>query len=325
MALKLSIVVPIYKVEQYLAKCVESLLNQDLLPEEYEIILVDDGSPDRCGMICEEYAASHSNIRVVHRKNGGLSVARNSGIAVAQGRFVQFVDSDDYLEPNVLKTLVDKMETDTLDVLRFNYQNVNENYEVFEPNKVNKPFVDYRDEVCDGLTFLTERLGFGCYAWQFVISRELLKGCFFKVGIYLEDSEWTPRLLLKASKVTSTDLLVYNYLMRKGSITQSEDDMKKRKLLDDKFLLIDSMKHQMGNVSDKRWFEGVIAHTVLSVLGDVCENYYKDRKAIVKCLKQRKVFPISSYHSTRSAARKIYLVNVSPHLFCRLVEMMKMF
>ena len=148
-AVSLSIVVPVYKVERYLPKCVESLLLQDLSHEEYEIILVDDGSPDRCGEICDEYAARYSYIKVVHRKNGSLSAARNSGIEKAQGKYVQFVDSDDFLEPNVLKSLVNKMELDQLDVLRFNYQNVNDRYEVFEPNKVSKPFVDYQDEACD--------------------------------------------------------------------------------------------------------------------------------------------------------------------------------
>ena len=104
--MKLSIVVPIYKVEPYLRKCVDSLLNQDLPTEDYEIILVDDGSPDCCGEICDEYASKYGNIRVIHRENGGLSAARNSGIEIAQGKYIQFVDSDDYLEPNVLKTLV---------------------------------------------------------------------------------------------------------------------------------------------------------------------------------------------------------------------------
>ena len=89
MGLKLSIIVPIYKVEQYLEKCVESLLNQDLPSEEYEIIFVDDGSPDRCGEICEHYALCHNNIKMVHRENGGLSAARNSGIKVAQGQYIQ--------------------------------------------------------------------------------------------------------------------------------------------------------------------------------------------------------------------------------------------
>lgn len=321
MGLKLSIIVPVYNVENYLPKCVESLHNQDLSPDEYEIILVDDGSPDRCGAICDEYAARYSQIKVIHRENGGLSAARNHGIEEAQGQYVQFVDSDDFLEPNVLKTLVDKMEQDQLDVLRFNYQNVNEKNEVFEPNKVSKPFVDYRDEVCDGLTFLTERLGFACYACQFMIRRDLLSDCLFKKGIYFEDTEWTPRLLLKAERATSTDLIVYNYLMREGSITQSIDEKKKRKVLDDKLSLIDSMKQQMEDASDKRWFEGMIAQITLSIIGYFCDNYYNQRRKCMGILKSKKVFPLSDFHASLLARRKIRMANLSPLLLCAFMHL----
>lgn len=318
--MKLSIVVPIYKVEPYLPKCVESLLAQDLPKEDYEIILVDDGSPDRCGEICDAYAARYVNVKVVHRKNGGLSAARNTGIEVAQGEYVQFVDSDDYLEPNVLKELVEKMDSDKLDILRFNYQNVNERYEVFEPNKVSKPFVDYRDEVRDGLTFLTERLGFGCYAWQFLLRRELLEGCVFKEGIYFEDMEWTPRVLLKAKRVTSTDMMVYDYLMRQGSITQSVDEKKKRKMLDDRLSLIGSIKEQMEKVGDKRWFEGMIGQMAIGIIGSASSDYYELRKPLIKRLKEEDLFPLSSYHSTDLAARKIRIANVSPMLLCMMLH-----
>lgn len=314
--LRLSIIVPVYKVEHYLHKCIDSLLHQDLFQEEYEIILVDDGSPDCCGDICEEYATNYSCVKVIHQANGGLSAARNSGIEVARGKFVQFVDSDDYLEPNVLSVLVEKMESDNLDILRFNYQNINEHYEVFEPNKMSKPFVDYRDMPCNGLTFLTERLGYGCYAWQFMIRRELLDDCRFKEGIYLEDTEWTPRILQKVHRITSTDLMVYNYMIREGSITQSVDEKKKRKLLADLLELIDSMQNQMVEVEDKRWFEGMITQIVLSSIGYVCENYYDERRSICKVLKSKKVFPLSSYHTTKVVKWKMLIANVLPELLC---------
>lgn len=322
---KLSIIVPVYNVEKYLHKCVNSLLSQDLLSDEYEIILVDDGSPDRCGEICDSYTAEHSNIRVIHRENGGLSAARNSGIDVAQGRYIQFVDSDDFLEPDVLKRLVQKMEGEQLDILRFNYQNVNEKYEVFEPNKVSKPFVDYRDEVCDGLTFLNERLGFACYACQFIISRELLVNCHFKEGIYFEDTEWTPRIMLKANRVTSTDLMVYNYLVRSGSITRSIDEKRKRKVLDDKLLLIDLLQEQMKAVADKRWFEGMVSQTVISIIGYVCTNYYSKKNAVCKALKSKRVFSLSYYHSTKATARKIFIANLSPMLLCGFIRCLRKF
>lgn len=320
MGMKLSIVVPIYNVERYLRKCVDSLLAQDLSSQGYEIILVDDGSPDGCPIICDEYASKHENIKVVHQENGGLSAARNSGIEKAQGEYVQFVDADDFLESNVLNSLVEKIDSDQLDVLRFNYQNVNERYEVFEPNKVSKPFVDYRDEVCNGLDFLTQRLGFGCYAWQFVIRKDLLAECVFKEGVYFEDTEWTPRVLLKAQRVTSTDLMVYNYLMREGSITQSVALDKKRKVLVDKYRLIDSLQAQMQSVEDQRWFKGMIAQTALSIIGELSDSFYKERHDKIRELKAKHVFPLSDFHATVSAKRKIKIANLSPLLLCGLMR-----
>ena len=319
--MRLSVVVPVYNVEPYLRRCVDSLLDQDLTEDEYEIVLVDDGSTDQCGAICDAYASRHPHVVVLHQPNGGLSAARNSGIDVARGNYVMFVDSDDYLEPKVLKSLVDKVEAEDLEVLRFNYRNVNERYEAFEPNKVSKPFVDYRDEVCDGPTFLTERVGFGCYAWQFVIRRELLDGCRFKEGIYFEDTEWTPRLLVKAQKATSVGLVVYNYLQRQGSITQSVDLEKKRKVLDDKLMLIDAMQLQMDEVEDKRWFEGMLSQLVVSVIDDVSISFYGERQSYLRKLKSRELFPLSLFHATDIAARKIKWANVAPSLSCFLLHM----
>ena len=99
----ISIVVPVYKVEPYLRTCIDSILAQQL--ETFELILVDDGSPDRCGEICEEYAAIDPRIRVIHRKNGGLSAARNTGIDAARGDYLSFIDSDDYILPGYLSSL----------------------------------------------------------------------------------------------------------------------------------------------------------------------------------------------------------------------------
>lgn len=319
--MRLSVVVPVYNVESYLRKCVDSLLDQDLTEDEYEIVLVDDGSTDHCGAICDEYASRYPHVVALHQPNGGLSAARNSGIDMAQGNYVMFVDSDDYLDSNVLKALVDKAEADGLDVLRFNYRNVNERYEVFEPNKVSKPFMDYRDEVCDGPTFLVERLGFGCYAWQFVVRRGLLDACRFKKGIYLEDTEWTPRLLAEAQRVTSTDLIVYNYLQREGSITQNKDAEKKKKLLTDLFSIIDSMQEQKKGIKDARWHEGIIAQTALYIIGFVSENYYQQRNEYLKQLKAKRIFPLSTFHALPAVKRKVFLANLSPRLLCSLLHL----
>lgn len=321
--LRLSIIVPVYNVSKYLAKCLDSLLFQDLQFNEYEIIVVNDGSTDNSEEISRQYEEKYSNIKVVCQENQGLSGARNTGIKLSNGKYIQFVDSDDYLEPNVLRTLVDKMETDNLEVLRFNYQNVNENYEVYEPYKEHKPYVDYRDEVCDGLTFLTERLGYACYAVQFLIKSELLKkeGNTFKSGIYFEDTEWTPRILTQAKRVTSTDLMVYNYLLRQGSITNSVSIEKKRKVLEDKMQLVSSLKQQMLDKADKRWYEGMISATVISIMGCIVADFYKEKDKYLKELNDLDVYPLSYYNASKLAMRKIKFINFSPRMFCWLLHL----
>lgn len=317
----LSIIVPVYNVENYLSKCLDSILNQDIAKDGYEIVVVNDGSTDRSGEIAKEYAEKHSNITLINQKNQGLSGARNSGIRVAKGKYIQFVDSDDYLEPNVEKSLVEKMESENLDILRFNYQNVNEKGDVFDPNKAGKLYVDYRDEVCDGTTFLNERQGPACYAVQFMLKTELVKSIpLFMEGIYFEDVEWTPRVLTAANRVTSESKIIYNYLVRQGSITKAKTLEKKRKVIDDKIFLIELMNSQMADKADKRWYKGMIAGTVISLLGAIVADLYDERRKYIKKLKELAVFPLSDYHLNGGGLRKRKLINLSPELYCFLIK-----
>ena len=316
--MKLSIIVPVYNVEKYLAKCLDSLLNQDIQPENYEIIIVIDGATDNSETIAQSYAGKYPQIVLLRQQNQGLSAARNTGIKKANGIYIMFVDSDDYLEPNVLAILLNKMESESLDILRFNYQNVNEAYQTIHPYKNPKQFVDYKDEVKDGITFLTENLGFACYAWQFIIKKEVLFQIqiFFKEGIYFEDTEWTPRLLVHARRITSVELIVYNYLLRSGSITNSLSQDKQQKVLNDKLLLIDSLLEQQKNQSDNRWFKGMISATVMSFVSYVALNFYNQRKYYLQALKSKKIFPLNSFHATRRNRIRILLINISPAFYC---------
>lgn len=110
---EISIIVPVYKVEPYLRKCVDSILAQTFT--DFEVILVDDGSPDNSGKICDEYASKDSRVRVIHKKNGGLSSARNAGIDVARGKYLGFVDSDDYIEKDMYELLYDNIVKEQAD------------------------------------------------------------------------------------------------------------------------------------------------------------------------------------------------------------------
>lgn len=340
---KLSIIIPIYKVEGYLCKCVDSVLNQDLPSSEYEIILVDDGSPDKCPQICDEFAAAHENIRVIHRENGGLSAARNSGIEIAQGEYLMFVDSDDYIEPNVLGKLMAQVERDNLDVLRYRLEYVrvkNEGikelkrereYEVYNPYK-SDPFKgnDYSEVPTDGISFLNSRMNTQCYAWQFIIKRSLLYNdgmsrdkslneplslndvCLFTLGIYFEDTDWTPRMLCKAKRVASTETVVYNYLIREGSITNAVNRSKQKKVLDDKMRLVKTMQQQSQELQERgkenKWFAGMIADTVISIITIIAVQFYNERKTYLNQLTALEVYPIAS------KAMKARLINFSPTL-----------
>ncbi len=320
--MKLSIIVPIYNVEQYLHKCVDSLLNQDM--DDYEIILVDDGSPDACPQICDEYAVAHKNIRVVHRKNGGLSAARNSGFEIAQGEYIMFVDSDDYIEPSVLGGLLSQVEHDNLDVLRYNYQNVNEQYEVFLPYRAAKRDVDYSESVTNGEDFLNNRLGPMCYAVMFVIRRELLANCIFKEGIYFEDVEWTPRMLLKAQRVASTSIIIYNYLWRTGSITLPTSPQKRRKVIEDKISLIRGFQEQSRQVSDASWFTWMTSFNAMTILNDLTALLSAERKPYLRELKSLRIFPLSIKREKMLSHRiKTILANISPSLYCTLMSLRK--
>lgn len=329
--IKLSIIVPIYGVELYLRKCVDSLLAQDLSSSEYEIILVDDESPDACPHICDEYATTCKNICVVHRKNGGLSAARNSGIEIAKGEYLMFVDSDDYIEPNVLKGLLEQVERDKLDVLRYRLQYVNLQYEVYNPYKSN-PFKgnDYSEIQTDGVSFLNSRMSTACYAWAFILRRDLIytsnfkhqtsgNNVLFTEGIYFEDTDWTPRMLVKAKRVASTNTVVYNYLQREGSITKAVNRSKQQKVLNDKMRLIGEMQRQSKELQEKglnnAWFSRMIADTVISVIGILSLDFYADRKEYLKQLEVMNIYPLVS----KSA--KARMINLSPQLAVELLHL----
>ena len=317
--IKLSIIVPVYNVELYLPKCIDSLLNQDLKPEEYEIILVDDGSTDASGKIADAYASKHPNIHVLHQVNQGVSTARNNAITMARGKFVQFVDADDYLMPNVLNFMIRKMEQDKLEVLRFNYQFVNEDGNQINPNKYGNAD-NYHDEICDGMTFLNERLGTGCYAWQFVLTHELTRIQFMRGIAMGEDTDWTIRMLLETKRITSVDIVVYNYFVRNDSATFNPSPEKIRKRMEDELWIIQRIQNYQLPASNQLWFGGMIANTVIGLLTSVSLYCYAEREDYIRQLRELKVFPLSSYLLTPAARRKRLFINLSPRLFCLLMH-----
>ena len=346
--IKLSIIVPIYNVEPYLRKCVESLLTQDLDPAEYEIILVDDGSTDGSGKLADQLVLSTQYsevsrqksaitnnksqiIKVLHQPNGGLSAARNTGIMAAKGDYVCFVDSDDYWEPNVLGGLMAQVERNDLDVLRFKWQNVNDAYEVFNPNKSN-PYrlEDYSSDVTTGVDFLNTRFGYACYAWQFVVRRSLLvesslnakrsslnvPSILFTPNLHFEDTDWTPRMLLAAQRVASTDTMVYDYLVREGSITKVGANLdKKRRNIEDSMLIVERLEGLLEQHSSCLWLRRMQSSMAAGIIHSVIAVFPAERRDYVRRLRQWHVFPLVIANQGRTYTRRARIMNISTWLY----------
>lgn len=316
----LSIIVPVYNVEKYLAKCIDSLLQQDLAPESYEIILVNDGSTDGSEAIANAYAKKYSNIKLITQVNKGLSGARNTGIRLAKGEYIQFVDSDDYITPNCLSALLQQLQKDSLQVLRYNYQKVDENYAIIPKSKNALNDISYSTQVETGEVFLANRLGFACFACMFIIQKDFLlrNELYFKEGIYFEDTEWLPRVLIKTSTIASTPTIVYHYLQRVGSITQSVDIHKKNKVANDVFdniIRTNQLMYDYPSEYVSKWVKKTVALSVLSLINYILlhfpgkYNYYIDK------LKHENIFPLSRVNTTTKQRLHILFINISPSLY----------
>lgn len=209
-----------YNVELYIEKCLLSCLNQDIPASNYEILVINDGSPDGSLAIAEHIASHYDNIKIVSQENAGLSAARNKGLSLAKGKYVWFVDSDDRIEENCLKYVVDECHIRGLDLLALCAANVVE-------NNLIRRFSYSEKKVCKGVELLINNkiqhcAPFTIYRRQFLIDNNLK----FYEGIYHEDSEWSPRVYYHAKKVGFTNKTLYYVTINLNSITRTTNPKK---------------------------------------------------------------------------------------------------
>ena len=211
----ISLIIPVYKVEKYLEKCIQSVINQTY--ENLQIILVDDGSPDNCGKICDEYAKKDHRIEVIHKSNGGLSDARNKGLEIAKGEYIGFVDSDDYIEADMYEVLYNLLKQYNADVSICNFYTVSQ-------GKISIKNADNGINEYNRIEILKEILldkNIQSYAWNKLYKKELFDEIKYPIGKKYEDIGTTFYLLEKCNKVVVTGKSEYYYINRQDSIVNN--------------------------------------------------------------------------------------------------------
>lgn len=216
----ISVIVPIYNVENYLPRCVDSIINQSY--KNLEIILVDDGSPDNCPKICDEYTKRDNRIRVVHKENGGLSDARNAGMQVATGEYVSFIDSDDWVDVDFITALYNGIKSGA-DIAECTTRLFDDNDNTLSTRGSKEGKIS-RGEA---LSKLIKEDGVYQTVWNKLYKRSQIEELPFAVGKYHEDDFWTWRVFLKIDKLYICEKPLYNYLQRSNSIIGSSYSLKK--------------------------------------------------------------------------------------------------
>lgn len=226
--MKLSIILPVYNVEKFIADCLQSLETQDLPKEEYEIICVDDGSPDNAAQVIEEYQKKYSNIRLIRQSNSGVCVARNNGLKAAQGEYIWFIDPDDYIQANCLGTMIKKLYDANADLIVFEYDEVAE-----ETSLV----LDKKTDILIEPQQAYDSKGSGC---QYIVRRAYLEVnqiVFNENLAYGEDYLWAFQINYRKHIGLKTPAIIYHYRQRTGSAMHGRTKEKQVRHMNDMHLL----------------------------------------------------------------------------------------
>ena len=277
--MKLSYIVPVYKVEKYLNECVDSILAQTM--DDYEVILVNDGSPDNCPAMCVGYEVRYPDrIRVVHKKNGGLASARNAGLRVAKGDYIFFVDSDDYLKEDRVKELYDAAVRFDADVLQTSCHVLNEENgeeSIFRTSFETDRLLTHNDmerELC----YVSSKMRV-TYVWRNLYKRKFLKEnkiTFEDDLLMVEDGPFNMEAYSKAERFVAVDIPVLCYRLRKGSL------QRQRYVPDyDKWIYWNwslKIRHYAENCTEsKEFYEDIGEYTIRSILHMLLTNVYRNK------------------------------------------------
>ncbi len=314
---KVSIIVPIYNVEKYLSKCIESLINQKL--EDIQIILVNDGSKDSSGKIAKEYSQKYQEkIIYLEKENGGLSSARNYGIEYATGEYISFVDSDDCVDINLYKNL-EKYMDESYDMIKIAIFKVDSDGNLINKNKT-ELFLEKSGQEAFNILYKSDVMLEP--AWAYVYKREFWNNnkIKFSEGRCHENFRLIPKVLLKAKKVASTDIQGYYYVQSEKSITRNQNEEKKKQMSNDLIYfydkIIDSAKYMK---LEKKTLENLKIYYTNCLLLEINNiQNSKNRKEYIQELKNRKITKNIKVRNLKQLIKRIILtINIEWYLKIR--------
>lgn len=290
---EISIIVPVYNVEEYLSRCIDSILNQTFTA--FELILVDDGSTDNSGLICDEYKKIDSRIKVIHKENGGLSSARNSGLNIASGEYVAFVDSDDLIDRNMIELMINCANNNDADIVSCSYIEFKNEMKLFGINNNNNKYKERSFSNLEALeNYLLEyndiNRKIDTVVWNKIYRKKLFKDVCFPVGKIYEDGYVTYKLLYKANKVIYLDVPLYFYFKRENSISNSMFSIKHIETYDDWREIFRFINKEVPNLSKyaaiKYIRKDMNLYNKIKSNKDTIKNYQVYQKLIKKDLKE---------------------------------------
>lgn len=228
--MKITVIIPIYNVEKYLEKCINSVLNQTY--KDLEIILINDGSTDNCKMICEKYKNKDERIIFIDKENEGLSTSRNRGLEIATGEYIAFLDSDDWIDKDMYEMLINLAEKYNVDIVECGYRNVYDDFNLENNLDIDKEdFIIVSNE--EALRRLVFTEGVSTVVWNKIYKRDTLQGIKFEENKIYEDLFFTHKAIYKSKKLISVKSKKYNYRRnREGSITADKFSNKNMDYID---------------------------------------------------------------------------------------------
>lgn len=324
---KVSIIVPVYNVENYIKECLDSLIGQSM--KEIEIILVDDGSTDFSGMICEQYAKNDSRIKVIHQKNTGQSAARNRGMNIATGKYIMFVDSDDYIARNACEVLFQTAEKNTVEVIAADLLNEKEQIMTTDFRKIKSENI-----VINGNEFVKEKIITTTYDIVLVlyfISRSFIDRVHlrFKEGLFYEDQLWTMQLLSQTKSIIKIRYPFYFYRMDRSGSTTNKMYLKKGT---DAATICNCMSNYLNSIEEndyKRYYHTILLMSVFQFVRVWLRLSRSDRKIAAGELKKETIENALKYDmyyqglydvvSDFYKCRTIFALKNDVHMFIRKV------